>query len=317
MRSILITPLLGVAITVAAACSSSSNARECHAGADCVSGACSADGQCLPTGQVTNDASPATPDASGPTNSTDPRDASVDATTNGCVPNHDGIISRQEVPLQAGLHATYKIGHAETVSTAGVVQADGSRVWDFSAPLASDVSVIVETLPLAGKWYAPDFTTASYATALRNDSNLLGVFQTPSAAIQLLGVASPDNDASSTKLTYDPPVPVLTFPLKKGSAWTTDATVSGTASGVVLFGTYTEKYESAADAEGELETPLGSFHVIRVGVKLTRTVGFLVTTYRTFAFVTECYGTVASVASDENEDNVEFTHAAEIRRIAP
>ncbi len=316
MRSIVITPLLGAAIALAAACSSSST-RECHAGADCASGVCSADGQCLPTGQPTDDASPTQPDAKGPTNSTDPSDASVDAKTNGCVPNKDGIISREEVPLQAGLHATYKVGHAETVSTAGITQGDGSRVWDFSGALASDVSVIVETLPLTGKWYAPSFMSGVYATALRNDSDLLGVFQTPAAAIQLLGVASPDDGTSSTKLVYDPPVPVLTFPLKKGSAWTTDTTVSGTASGVVLFGTYTEKYESNADAEGELKTPLGTFHVIRVAVKLTRTVGFLVTTYRTFAFVTECYGTVASVASDENETNVEFTHAAEIRRIAP
>jgi hypothetical protein len=35
------------------------------------------------------------------------------------------------------------------------------------------------------------------------------------------------------------------------------------------------------------------------------------------AFVTECYGTVATVNSQDNETTVDFTDAAEVRRIAP
>ena len=40
-------------------------------------------------------------------------------------------------------------------------------------------------------------------------------------------------------------------------------------------------------------------------------------TTRTYAFVTECYGNVASMVSGFNEVQEEFTRAAEIRRIAP
>jgi hypothetical protein len=91
--------------------------------------------------------------------------------------------------------------------------------------------------------------------------------------------------------------------------------VSGVAEGYPDL--YTEKYESVVDANGTLETPLGTFDVLRVRVLLTRTIGIVVTTVRTFAFVTECYGTVATVTSEDNEADVEFTHALEIRRIAP
>ena len=314
---LLVVPFVALAVAgVALACSSSTNAQ-CHAGADCVSGACSPEGQCLPAGQGADDASTTGPISTKPTGSTDPSDSGADAKPAGCVPNQDGTITREEVPLQAGLRATFKIGHDEAISTAGTTQANGTRMWDYSGALASDVTAIVETLPLAGKWYASSFTKGAYATTLRNDSTLLGVFETPAAAIQLLGVVSPDSAYPSTNLAYDPPVPVLKFPLKKGSTWTTDTSVSGTASGVTLLAPYTEKYESNADAEGELKTPLGTFHVIRVAVKLTRTIGFSTTTYRTFAFVSECYGTVASIASADNETNVEFTQAAEIRRVSP
>jgi hypothetical protein len=91
--------------------------------------------------------------------------------------------------------------------------------------------------------------------------------------------------------------------------------VSGTASGVAAF--YTEKYDQKVDARGELVTPFGSFDVLRVKVVLTRTVGAVITVTRTYAFVTECFGTVASITSNANELQEEFTTAAELRRITP
>lgn len=53
-------------------------------------------------------------------------------------------------------------------------------------------------------------------------------------------------------------------------------------------------------------------------IALVRTIGVLPSiTIRSFAFVTECYGTVATVTSNDNEANAEFTAAKELRRIAP
>ena len=50
---------------------------------------------------------------------------------------------------------------------------------------------------------------------------------------------------------------------------------------------------------------------------LTRTVGALITTRRTFGFVSECYGTVATIVSKDYEAGAEFTTAAELWRLTP
>lgn len=51
--------------------------------------------------------------------------------------------------------------------------------------------------------------------------------------------------------------------------------------------------------------------------KAGRTVGAVPTVTRTYAFVTECFGTVATVVSRPNELSDEFTATSEIRRLAP
>ncbi len=319
-RGIKTVALAGALVAALVAACSDSSDRDCRVGADCASGVCDVDGKCTKApapvgaegGEASGDASTST---DGPAS-----DAPSDSSALGCKPNKDGTITRDEVPIGPGLHATYKIGKNEDVSTAGTPAAGGKRVWDFSTALASDVSVLVETLPLTGKWYASKFAGAHYATKLQEGSDLLGVFETSPGALLLRGVVSPSDTppSSKTELTNTPAVSVLKFPLAMSAKWNTDTDVGGTAQGVALFGTYTEKYTSEVDAEGTLHTPLGSFDVLRVKVVLVRTIGLLPpTTIRTFAFVTECYGTIATVTSSDNETNEEFTHAAEIRRISP
>jgi hypothetical protein len=115
-----------------------------------------------------------------------------------------------------------------------------------------------------------------------------------------------------------------------GASWTTttDATGKVMSDGSqVDLATYptTEKYDSKVDAAGEVKTPFGTFEALRVNTLLTRKVYYLsklgilvkTETVRTFAFVTECFGTIASVASNTNEATEEFTTAAELRRLAP
>lgn len=303
-------------LSLLAACATDST-RECRVGADCASAACGPDGQCVPA-SVVPDADAAGTDASVTKDGDGPRQDAGDAAPTGCVANKDGTITREEVQVGPGLHATYKIGTDEDVSTAGTPIAGGRRSWDFSTALNSDVGVLVETQALAGKWYAAKFPGASYASKLTQSSDLLGVFETTPGALLLRGVVSPtETAATKTELTSTPPVAILSFPLKLDAAWTTISDVSGTAQGFPLIAAYNEKYASKVDAAGTLKTPLGTFEVLRVQVLLTRTIGFATTTLRTFAFVTECYGTIATVTSAKNEATVEFTHAAEIRRISP
>lgn len=316
MRSALFASSALTLVGLAVACSDS-GARECRVGADCASGMCTADGNCAAPGGSSGD--PAGGD-SGPS-TTDAADndgggsSSGDATVPGCTPNKDGVITRAEVPVQAGLRATFRVAVDVDVDTAGTPGPNGTRSWDFSGALANDANVIIETMALTNKWYAPKYSGATYASKLRTTSDLIGVFETAPATLALRGVVSPDDGLYRTELAYDPSVAVLSFPLKMDDTWTSNTNVSGVAQGYPAA--YTEKYESVVDAKGTLKTPLGTFDVLRVRVLLTRTIGLVTTKVRTFAFVTECYGTVATVASEDNETDIEFTRALEIRRIAP
>jgi hypothetical protein len=80
---------------------------------------------------------------------------------------------------------------------------------------------------------------------------------------------------------------------------------------------YTEQYTSTVDAHGTMKTPFGPFDVLRVKVVLVRTVGFVATTIRTYSYVAECAGPVATIVSQNNEANAEFTTASEVQRLAP
>lgn len=316
---LLVPGLVAVASVATAIACADDEARACRVGADCASGMCGSDGTCVPAG-VGSSGSSGSPDGSviGDATPPPPPDDGGSLVVPGCAPNKDGTILRDEVPIKAGLRANFRVAEEVEVSTAGTPLANDRRKWDLSAALPNDATILVETTALTDKWYAPKFQNATYTTPLRKSSNLIGVFETGPGALALRGVVSPSDDAfTKTELTNDPPVDVLQFPMTVGKKWTTNTSVTGIAQGVVLLGPYTEKYESEVDAAGELVTPLGSFEVMRVRITLTRTVGFVTTTYRSFAFVAECYGNVASIASKENETNAEFTFAAEVRRIAP
>lgn len=295
-----------------------SEPRACRVGADCTSGVCGEDGRCV-DGPAASSGSSGSGDADAASDAGDggalPPDDGGNLALPGCTPNNDGVITREEVPIQAGLRATFRVAENVDVSTSGSPLPNNRRRWDLSGPLTNDASVLVETLPLTDKWYAPKYTSATYATQLRKSSDLLGVFETNADALRLNGVVSPSDGLTKTQLTNDPPVTMLQFPLSVGVKWTSDTSVSGTAQGFIMA--YSEKYDAEVDLAGELVTPLGTFEVLRVRIDLTRTIGFSTTTSKSYAFITECYGNVASIASQDNEKDADFSRAVEVRRIAP
>lgn len=310
--------------TAFAACTSSSD-RACTVGAECASGVCRGDGTCAPLagdGGVGADGGVSTGDGGGTAQDGAPSDggAATDAPvqTDGsaaCLPNHDGTILRGEVPLGPGLHAKYLVAQGAAVSTGGVSQADGSRVWDLTVAFAGDHALLVETLAPTGQWFAAEYPAASYTARLTDSQDLLGVFQTTSSAISLLGAVSPSPGAGATDLPNSAPVPSLSFPMKMGSSWTATVTVNGKVSGVPTL--YSDAYESSVDAHGLMKTPYADFQVLRVNTKLTRSVGGVPSLIlRTFSFVAECAGPVATMLSQNNEQAVEFTTAAEVQRLS-
>ncbi|MBX7191694.1 MAG: hypothetical protein K1X94_06540 [Sandaracinaceae bacterium] len=316
MRPLLVSVLATLALGLTACADGSHMA--CRVGADCASGVCNSDGTC---GRPRQDAGMGTSD----TGTTEMPDAFVVTTSDSgpvpdsgarvCSPDHDGTVTRAESPLRAGLYATFRIAEDATVSTAGTTSG-GARRWDLSGALSGDHDERVELLSPDGAWWAGDFPLATYAARLSASSDNLGVFQVTDTSLLLLGVVSPTDGFTQTKLTNDPPVEVLHFPLTEGSSWTSSTTVSGQALGVVTA--YSEEYTFVADASGVLATPYGEIDVIRVRSELTRTQGFAtLDTRRTFAFVGECFGTVATVTSQSFETAMDFTDASEVRRLAP
>lgn len=300
------------ALLLAVGCSSSPE-PQCRVGADCASGICISDGTCAPVQPPGQDAdADAEPEETSTGDDAEP-EAEADANPTSCSPNHDGVITREEVPLKPGLHATFAIAANAPVDTAGS-QSGGVTTWDLSASLAGDHLSLIELQAIDSAWFAAKFPTASYASRLSDAETLLGVFQITDSELLLLGVVSPEGGATRTELAYDPPVVTLKFPIESGATWSTTSTVKGVAMGVLS--NYTEKYESQVDASGDLKTPYGTFEVQRIRTVLTRTVAMVPTTIRTFLFATECFGTVAAITSKNNEQQVEFTTAAEVKRLS-
>jgi len=281
-----------------AACGGSNEAT-CTRDDECASGFCRADGTCGPA-----DVDAATGDAPG------------DGTSGLCAPNLDGTIVLAELPHEAGRSATFRVAANGTFNTAGTADANNTRRWDLSSQQAGDADRTLALQSPVGTWWQAKFPTATYATLLASNSDLLGVFVVDASGISLLGVVSPDAGSTRTELAYDPPAKILALPLTTSSMWTTTSTVSGLALGIVTA--YTEKYQSRVDQVGTMKTPYGEFPVQRVATDLARTQGLAtLLTKRSFAWIAECFGSVANVSSQDFEADTEFSDPAEIRRLAP
>jgi hypothetical protein len=267
---------------------------------DCASGFCKADGTC----------GPADVDAAVG------GDAPGDAIAGTCTPDHDGAIGANEIPLAAGKSARFRVATNATFDTAGQANGDGSRSWDLTGTLAGDVDREVTLLAPAGQWWEASFPGATYAVKLSESADLLGVFTVKAAAVELVGVVSPEAGTFRTELAYDPPAAILAVPFSAGNTWSSTSTVSGTAQGAIVA--YTERYQSRVDEVGTMTTPYGPFPVLRIATDLERTQGLAtLAKNRTFAWTAECFGSVATVTSRDFESEAEFNDPAEVKRLVP
>ncbi|MFB6263666.1 MAG: hypothetical protein ABEL76_08605 [Bradymonadaceae bacterium] len=237
---------------------------------------------------------------------------------NGCTPNQNGTIERSEVPLEPGLRAMYRVASDVRVDTRGKTAGSGSRRWSFDESYDSQSTELVTFRDVSGQWYESEFPKAEYAAKLTGQSDALGLFRATRRSLLLLGVVSPDDEGATTEIDYDPSIRVLKFPLSKGDSWKTETTATGTHEVWSPFVpiTWDETYKNQVDAAGKVETPYGTFRALRVRTTLERSAsvtGVPLGTVRTFAFVAECFGTVATIRSERGEDSVEFDRASELR----
>lgn len=244
-------------------------------------------------------------------------DAFTPPTDGGCRPNNDGIITRAEFPGAVGASALYLVNRdgvtVDGVNTAGVV-TEGVRRWDYSARRMDDQPVLDEVLSPQGRWWSGQYADATFASVIDRTSNLLGVYRLSATALELLGTVS--TTANQTNLRFTPPVQILRFPLRVGDRWQqVDVQGSGTVNFAPLVNLTT--YSTSVDAQGEVWTPAARFPVLRVNTTLDQRIPLTVfrRTLRTYAFITECGGLVARVASAENDTAENFTRASEYRRL--
>lgn len=243
-------------------------------------------------------------------------DTSTPPTDGGCRPNNDGVITRAEFPGVVGASALYLVNRdgvtVEGVNTMGVV-TEGVRRWDYSARRMDDQPVLDEVLSPQGRWWSGQYADATFASVIDRTSNLLGVYRLSATALELLGTVS--TAANQTNLRFTPPVQVLRFPLRMGDRWQQTVNGNGTVNFTPLVNV--TSYSTSVDAQGEVWTPAARFPALRVNTTLDQSIPLTVfrRTLRTYAFITECGGLVARVASVENDTAENFTRASEYRRL--
>ncbi len=241
----------------------------------------------------------------------------TDVPTAACTPDHDGTITRAEISVMVGATELFAVNTAATtvtgVNTAGTTGASG-RVWDFSMARPEDHRVLEEVLAPAGQWWAAQYPTATYATPVDLANTVLGVYRVSSARVELLATVS--REANRTNLAMNPAVIVVQFPLTEGATWSQTVNAAGTYNFTPLVNV--TQYTFTVDARGEVWTPAGRFPALRLRMDLDQSIpGTLIRrTQRTYTFLSECWGYVARIASSDNETAVDFTTAAEYRRLS-
>jgi hypothetical protein len=237
-----------------------------------------------------------------------------------CLPNLDGVITADELPVALEQAVDYLVTSPATVDIGGQFGDDGVRVWSFTAESAADREVTFAAAPLGAQWYADSFPGGEIVVANDVDGTIESIYRKDESALWLLGLASREENpgAGKTLIRYQSPVALFRFPLASGDRYTeVGDVVAGTLNGLAYTGTDT--YEIEVDGSGRLELPYVQFtqaHRVRVHVTAAPAAGGVTTSRRQVSFLFECFGEVARATSKPDESNPDFTDAAELRRFA-
>lgn len=240
----------------------------------------------------------------------------------GCVPNLDGVIDASELTPAVSVPVSYLVTPAGTespIDVAGAIDADGRRVWDWSADDGGDQLAVLEAAPLGTQRFADSFPGGQFVAPIDAGGRVLGVYVHDDLALWLLGVASSEADPPEgrTLIVYTDPVALYRFPLAAGDEHVSvgearDATLRG------LPYAGRDVYEVHVDGSGVLELPDIGFdqvHRVRTRVTIEPSAG-APASQRQVSYLFECFGEVARATSRAGETEEDFTVASEIRRFA-
>lgn len=252
-----------------------------------------------------------------------------------CSGDGDGVIGLDEVVVEPDLQvsATFTVngpGTTALLDQPGGVEEDGVRVWDLSfvEPDRDDVTS-VGPRSLGGRWYEGLYPADAFDALLDGPAGMMGIYRLDEGdqALMLLGVASQEE---GDYLVYDPPVPLLRYPLADDDAW---APEDAAAEGVVAGESYPQDlgdegtvylvhtYDVEVDGAGVVRLPVGDVDVLRVRIEHRQEAYnsiaglFAADSSRATMFVAECVGVVARLRSLPDEVAPDFDEASEVLRL--
>jgi len=252
-----------------------------------------------------------------------------------CVGDGDGVIDSDEVVVapEVGVTVAFTVNTADVVleEPGGATSGDSDVEWDLS-PVAPGMDELLWIGPssIADRWYAEHFPIDAFDALLDGPSRTMGIYRLDEEedALNLLGVAS--EQEGGDVLVYDPPVPLLRYPLADGDAWTPeDAAAEGVVDGEVFpqdlgaDGTVylVHTYDVAVDGAGVARLPAGDLDVLRVRIEHRQEAYnsiaglFAADSSRATLFVAECLGVVARLRSQPDEVDADFVDATEVLRL--
>jgi len=232
-----------------------------------------------------------------------------------CVPDRDGTITADELPIAYGATVTYYASPAGV--TRPVTLGATNRVWDLSTENRDDLVIELGPTALKDQWYASTFPAGQFI--VDGGSGLDGVYHQDDQALWLDGTASRDPAPTNrTLIRYTQPIAVLRFPIADGDAFTTVAQIpDGVVSGLPFIGT--DEVAVTVIGDGRVDVPYVRFSpAMQVRTLVTRkpSTGTPVVTRRNVIFLFECFGEIARAESRQDEPSPEFTTAAYLRRFA-
>ncbi len=252
-----------------------------------------------------------------------------------CFGDGDGVVDASEVQVDPALGiGTYvtvnRGGTTVSLEDPGGVDEGQGLVWDLSAVDAErDELLRIGPSPLAGLWYEALFPDDAFDALLDGPTDMHGIYRLDDEAgeLLLLGIAAAEE---GDHLVYDPPVPLMRFPLADGDGWVADdAAAEGEVDGEVYprdlgadgVVSLVHTYAMEVDGVGTARLPFGDLPALRLRVihrqeAYNSIAGlFAADASRATIYVTECLGMVARVRSLPDEVAPDFSEAREVLRL--
>ena len=141
-----------------------------------------------------------------------------------CLPNLDGQVEGDELPVAFGVSTAYLVspsGAEQQVDVAGSVDDTGRLAWNWTSSTAGDETVLFAPTAITERWYDAQFSDGEFAVPLDASGTVEAVYRRDDTALWLLGMASAQSDPAEgqTLIVYDEPVVLYSLTRASSISW--------------------------------------------------------------------------------------------------